>query len=169
MAHRGRNERQSLSFCQNVWKRSSVVKTYSQLLSIVQYWHWSQVHYWKYWREIKHANSISFIKFRVFWIVAPCSHVEVDRRFRGAYCLHHTDDRGSTYLRNVCHRATFQKTLNFILAAVEHELSKSLFIICRLCSSSLWRQCCTWLLKLQRNFPCLSGLEMGEYVAEKIW
>jgi hypothetical protein len=23
------------------------------------------------------------------WDVAPCSHVEVDRRFRGAYCLHH--------------------------------------------------------------------------------
>jgi hypothetical protein len=28
------------------------------------------------------------MKFRVFWDVAPCSHVEVDRRFRGAYCLH---------------------------------------------------------------------------------
>jgi hypothetical protein len=24
--------------------------------------------------------------YRVFWGVAPCSHVEVDRRFRGAYC-----------------------------------------------------------------------------------
>jgi hypothetical protein len=28
-------------------------------------------------------------KFRVFLDVAPRSHVEVDRRFRGAYCLHH--------------------------------------------------------------------------------
>jgi hypothetical protein len=28
------------------------------------------------------------MKFRVFWDVAPCSHVE-DRRFRGAYCLRH--------------------------------------------------------------------------------
>jgi hypothetical protein len=28
------------------------------------------------------------MKFTVFWDVAPCSHVEVDR-FRGAYCLHH--------------------------------------------------------------------------------
>jgi hypothetical protein len=27
--------------------------------------------------------------FRVFWDVAPCSHVEVDQCFRGAYCLHH--------------------------------------------------------------------------------
>jgi hypothetical protein len=25
----------------------------------------------------------------VFWDLAPCSHVEVDRSFRGSYCLHH--------------------------------------------------------------------------------
>jgi hypothetical protein len=30
---------------------------------------------------------IQYSKFRVFWDVAPCSHVEVNRRFRGAYCL----------------------------------------------------------------------------------
>jgi hypothetical protein len=29
------------------------------------------------------------MKFRVFWYVAPCNHVEVVRRFRGACCLHH--------------------------------------------------------------------------------
>jgi hypothetical protein len=29
------------------------------------------------------------MKFRVFLDVAPCSNVEVDRRFRGAYCLHY--------------------------------------------------------------------------------
>jgi hypothetical protein len=38
----------------------------------------------------------------VFWDVAPCSHVEVDRCFRGVYCLHHKgdhpDDGGSTHL-----------------------------------------------------------------------
>jgi hypothetical protein len=27
-------------------------------------------------------------KTAVFWDVAPCSLVEIDRRFRGAYCLH---------------------------------------------------------------------------------
>jgi hypothetical protein len=26
------------------------------------------------------------MKFRFFWDVAPCSHVKIDRRFRGAYC-----------------------------------------------------------------------------------
>jgi hypothetical protein len=35
------------------------------------------------------------VKFRVFWNLAPCSHVEVDRRFRSAYCLHHQGDEDS--------------------------------------------------------------------------
>jgi hypothetical protein len=30
----------------------------------------------------------------VFWHVVPCSLVEIDRRFRGAYCLHHQGDDG---------------------------------------------------------------------------
>jgi hypothetical protein len=43
---------------------------------------------------------------RVFWDLAPCSHIEVDWRFRGAHCLHHQsddspDDGGSTHLWNV--------------------------------------------------------------------
>jgi hypothetical protein len=29
------------------------------------------------------------MRMAVFWDVAPCSLVEVDRRFRGTYCLHH--------------------------------------------------------------------------------
>jgi hypothetical protein len=33
------------------------------------------------------------MKMTVFWDVAPCSLVEVYRRFRGAYCLHHQSDR----------------------------------------------------------------------------
>jgi hypothetical protein len=28
----------------------------------------------------------------VFWIVVPCSLVEVYRRFRGPFCLHHQRD-----------------------------------------------------------------------------
>jgi hypothetical protein len=27
-----------------------------------------------------------------FWDIAPCMLVQADRRFRGAYCLHHQDD-----------------------------------------------------------------------------
>jgi hypothetical protein len=35
------------------------------------------------------------MKMPAFWAVAPCSLVEVDRRFRGAYCLlqHRPEDR----------------------------------------------------------------------------
>jgi hypothetical protein len=29
----------------------------------------------------------------VFWVVAPCSLVEVYRRFRGACCLHHQSNK----------------------------------------------------------------------------
>jgi hypothetical protein len=36
-----------------------------------------------WWKQELHT------KFRVFLDVAPCSHVEVDRRFRGSYCLQH--------------------------------------------------------------------------------
>jgi hypothetical protein len=28
----------------------------------------------------------------VFWDIAPCSHIEVHTRLRGAYCLHHQGD-----------------------------------------------------------------------------
>jgi hypothetical protein len=40
----------------------------------------------------------------VFWVVAPCSLVEVYQRFRGSCCLHHQgrpDDGGSKDLWNV--------------------------------------------------------------------
>jgi hypothetical protein len=29
------------------------------------------------------------MKFRVFWDIMPCSQIDVERRFRGAWCLHH--------------------------------------------------------------------------------
>jgi hypothetical protein len=32
-------------------------------------------------------NYSASMKFIVFWAVAQCSHVEVDRRFRDAYCI----------------------------------------------------------------------------------
>jgi hypothetical protein len=38
------------------------------------------------------VQQFQSVKFSVFWNVAPCSHVKVDRRFRGAYCLHYQVD-----------------------------------------------------------------------------
>jgi hypothetical protein len=34
-------------------------------------------------------------KMAVFWVVVPCSPVEVYQRFRGPCCLHCPDDGGS--------------------------------------------------------------------------
>jgi hypothetical protein len=31
------------------------------------------------------------IKMTICWDVSPCSLVEIDRRFRGPYCLHHQE------------------------------------------------------------------------------
>jgi hypothetical protein len=45
------------------------------------------------------ASNANCTKFRVFWDVAPCSHVEVDRRFRGAYCLHHRSKYSELHAR----------------------------------------------------------------------
>jgi hypothetical protein len=30
------------------------------------------------------------MKMTFFWDIAPCSLAEIDRRFRGSYCLHYT-------------------------------------------------------------------------------
>jgi hypothetical protein len=62
-------------------------------------------------------------KMTVFWDVAPCSFVEIDRRFRGAYCLQH---QGSKHIWNVWNVSQFlrdytaqhPRRLIFILAAV---------------------------------------------------
>jgi hypothetical protein len=35
----------------------------------------------------------------VFWVVAPCSLVEIYQRFRGAFCLHHQGDESLTTRR----------------------------------------------------------------------
>jgi hypothetical protein len=35
------------------------------------------------------------VKMAAFWVVAPCSLVEVYQRFRGTCCLHRPDDGGS--------------------------------------------------------------------------
>jgi hypothetical protein len=36
------------------------------------------------------------MKVAVFWYVAPYSLAEIDRRFRGAYCLHHQGDKAAS-------------------------------------------------------------------------
>jgi hypothetical protein len=50
------------------------------------------------------------LEMAVFWVVAPCSLVEVYQRFRGPCCLPHQGVR--------LHGATTQKTAIFVLTAV---------------------------------------------------
>jgi hypothetical protein len=49
--------------------------------------------------------TVASLKFRVFWDVAPCSHIEVGRRFRGAYYLYHQGDDEAV--------RTFETSANF--------------------------------------------------------
>jgi hypothetical protein len=45
------------------------------------------------WHEIDtQLMSKETLKMAVFWVVAPCSLVEVYQRFRGPCCLHHQGD-----------------------------------------------------------------------------
>jgi hypothetical protein len=47
-------------------------------------------------RDIYHGhaslNDKQYTGMAVFWVIAPCSLVEVYQRFRGACCLHHQGD-----------------------------------------------------------------------------
>jgi hypothetical protein len=50
-------------------------------------------------KEKYHRDYILSMKTAVFWDVAPCSLVDVYRRFRDDSCLHHQGyDGGSKYL-----------------------------------------------------------------------
>jgi hypothetical protein len=62
------------------------------------------------WRQ----KTILPTKMAVFWVVVPCSLVEVYRRFRGACCLHH---QGDETLPDYTEPTT-QKTAIFIVAAL---------------------------------------------------
>jgi hypothetical protein len=43
--------------------------------------------------------TVSSMKMAVFWVVVPCSLVEVYQRFRGPCCLHHQDDPEDSHLQ----------------------------------------------------------------------
>jgi hypothetical protein len=53
------------------------------------------------------------MKIAVFWVVAPCSLVEVYQRSTGPCCLHHQGDRPTSL-----HGVTTQKTAIFKLAVI---------------------------------------------------
>jgi hypothetical protein len=79
------------------------------LLALITFVTWRRLIYHQVWKLI-----LIKMKMAVLWDVAPCSLVETDRRFRGAYCLHHQGRSVSIRL----HGSTFQKTAIFMLVAV---------------------------------------------------
>jgi hypothetical protein len=48
------------------------------------------------------------MKMAVFWVVAPCSLVEVYQRFRGTCCLHHQGDEVLTCILSVKHSCVLE-------------------------------------------------------------
>jgi hypothetical protein len=64
--------------------------------------------------------TTSLMKSAVFWVVAPCSLVEVYRRFRGACCLHHQGDDGDhLHYMYLCVSQGFIHILNIFKAGFE--------------------------------------------------
>jgi hypothetical protein len=52
------------------------------------------------------VHSITLLEMTVFWGIATCSLSEVDRRFRGVYCLHHAGDEDCYYVYDHCRSVT---------------------------------------------------------------
>jgi hypothetical protein len=64
------------------------------------------------WLRFQFVTAAS-VEVTVFWDTAPCSLVEIVRRFRSAYRLCHHPDDGSRHLWNVNHEAAFQRIVIF--------------------------------------------------------
>jgi hypothetical protein len=53
---------------------------------------------WLVWRYVNSEDKFNLdnvdskMKMAVFWVLAPCSLLQVNRRFRDAYCYHHRGD-----------------------------------------------------------------------------
>jgi hypothetical protein len=62
-----------------------------------------------------HVLTAASMKIAVFWDVAPCSLVQVYRRFRGVYYLHHQGDKTSLFTHRLMVEAvsTSETSVNF--------------------------------------------------------
>jgi hypothetical protein len=101
------------------------------------------------------------MKFRVFWDVAPCSHVEVDWHYRGAYCLHHQGNDSLKYWSTSTRLqdATSHKTKLYI------SVSLHVTIECRNGSPSLSKQSRSWDESWTHLFFCLLDSSFGTQCA----
>jgi hypothetical protein len=99
--------------------------------------------------EISGSDSVG-MKMAIIWDVAPCSLVDIDLCFGGAYCLHHqgSDSGGSELLWNMSvstrlHGAKFQKA--------------AIFSTCSVLTLVIWVQPLAWAYHLN---TCIIGREL---------
>jgi hypothetical protein len=76
---------------------------------------------WMHW-SLLWLSAMLIIKMAVFWDVAPCSLVDIDRRFRDAYCLpwwwRHWAPLKCRWVSTRLHVVTSQKSAVFIRSTV---------------------------------------------------
>jgi hypothetical protein len=73
------------------------------------------------------------MKLSVFWDITPCSLVGTDRRFGGAYCLHH---KGIHFIIAIMMEtaSTSETLVSFYQTARRNTLYKTLILALSLCS-----------------------------------
>jgi hypothetical protein len=82
-------------------------------------------------------SDFDVIKMAIFWVVAPCSLLEVCQRFRGPCCLHHQGpgDGGATTQKTASHihtrrRENLKSCLTSLLGHLQRGVcSESYFLI----------------------------------------
>jgi hypothetical protein len=75
---------------------------------------------WKYKGDTEHLCSLRFqglmamsMKMIDFWVIAPCSIIVEDWRFRGAYCVHHQEPMKCRSVTTILYGVISQKAIIF--------------------------------------------------------
>jgi hypothetical protein len=85
-------------------------------------------------------------KIETLWDMAPCSLVEVARRFRGAYCVHRQGDDGGSSSFFVLSAAPFSSSSPYLLSGILF-----VFLPCLLFSFSIFFLLIALMMEAVRN------------------
>jgi hypothetical protein len=67
----------------------------------------------------------------VLWDMAPCSPIEVDRRFRGAYCLH---NQGDELIALIIKAVLISETSIYFYETARHHIPERCHLFSDICS-----------------------------------
>jgi hypothetical protein len=71
------------------------------------------------WKDLRRFHVLTAASMKtVFWDVVPCSEVEIDRRFRGAYYRNHQDQQSACSVT----AGKFDKSLHFLSIFLARQL-----------------------------------------------